>query len=148
MKVKVAQLCPTLCDPMGYTVHEILLARILEWVAVPFSRGSSQPRDRTQVSLIAGGFFTSWARRETKILSNYKKKISNFIVGKLSRYHHLQMIKSNISNETYWQPMAPLMTQFPYRQCFLSFSTHANHLGSVKHEDFDWGRMGPEIMNF
>ena len=42
---------------MDYTVPEILQARILEWVAFPFSRGSSQPRDQTQVSLIAGGFF-------------------------------------------------------------------------------------------
>ena len=44
MKVKVAQLAPTICDPMDYTVHGILQARILEWVAVPFSRGSYQPR--------------------------------------------------------------------------------------------------------
>ena len=47
MKVKVIQSCLTLCDPMGYTVHGILQARILEWVAVPFSRGSSQSRDKT-----------------------------------------------------------------------------------------------------
>ena len=47
-----------------YTVHGILQARIPEWVAIPFSRGSSQPRDQTQVSLIAGGFFSSWAPRE------------------------------------------------------------------------------------
>ena len=59
MKAKVAQLGPTLCDPMDYTVHGILQARILEWVAFPFSRGSSQPSDRTQVSHIAGRFFTS-----------------------------------------------------------------------------------------
>jgi len=59
MKVKVAHSCPTFCDSMDYTVHGILQARILEWVAFPFSRRSSQPRDRTQVSLIAGGFFTS-----------------------------------------------------------------------------------------
>ena len=45
MKVKVAQSCSTLCDPMDYTVHGILHIRILEWVAFPFSRGSSQPRD-------------------------------------------------------------------------------------------------------
>ena len=45
VKVKVTQLCPTLCDSMDYTVHGILQARILEWVALPFSRGSSQPRD-------------------------------------------------------------------------------------------------------
>ena len=62
MEVKVAQFCLTLCDPMDY----ILQARILEWVAFPFSRGSSQPRDRAQVSHIAGGFFTSWATREAQ----------------------------------------------------------------------------------
>ena len=50
VKVKVAQSCPTLCNPMDYTVHGILQARILEWVAFLFSRGSSQPRDWTQVS--------------------------------------------------------------------------------------------------
>ena len=63
-KVKVAQSCLTLCDPMDHVVHGILQARILEWVADPFSRGSSQPRDWTQVSCIAGGFFTSWTTRE------------------------------------------------------------------------------------
>ena len=60
----VTQLCPTLCDPMDYTVHGILQARILKWVVFPFSRGSSQPRNRTQGSCIAGGFFTNWAIRE------------------------------------------------------------------------------------
>ena len=64
--VKVAQSCSILCDPMDYTVHGILQARILEWVAFPFSRGCSQPRDRTQAFHIAGGFFTSWATREDK----------------------------------------------------------------------------------
>ena len=59
MNVKVAQSCPTLCNPMDYTLHGILQARILEWVAFPFSRGSSQPRDRTQASCIADVFFTS-----------------------------------------------------------------------------------------
>ena len=59
VKVKVTQLFPTLCDPIDYTVHEILQARILEWAAVPFSREFSQHRDRTQVSRIAGGFFTN-----------------------------------------------------------------------------------------
>ena len=59
VKVQISQSCPTLCDPVGYTVHGILQARILEWVAFPFSRGSSQPRDQIQVSHITGGFFTS-----------------------------------------------------------------------------------------
>ena len=59
---EVAQLCPTLCDPVDYSppgssVHGILQARILEWVAISFSRGSSQLRDRTQVSRIAGRRF-------------------------------------------------------------------------------------------
>ena len=58
-KVKVAQSYPVPCDPMDYTVHGIFQARILEWVAFPFSRGSSQPRDGTQVSHIVGRFFAS-----------------------------------------------------------------------------------------
>ena len=59
VKMKVSQPCPTLCDLMDYTVHGILQARILEWVPFPFSRGSSQPRDGTQVSHIAGRYFTN-----------------------------------------------------------------------------------------
>ena len=65
-EVKVTQLCPTFCDPTDYRVHGTVQARILEWVAGPFSRGSSQPRNQTQVSFIAGGFFTSWATREAQ----------------------------------------------------------------------------------
>ena len=54
------------CDPMDYIVHGIPQARIRERVAFPFSRGSSQPRYRTQVSRIVGRFFTSWAPREAQ----------------------------------------------------------------------------------
>ena len=66
---KVAQSCPTLCDRMdcslpGFSVHGIFQTKVLEWVAISFSRGSSRPRDRTRVSCIAGGFFTNWAIRE------------------------------------------------------------------------------------
>ena len=60
--MKVAQSRPTLCNPTDCTVHGILQARILEWVAYSFSRGSSRPRNQTGVSCIAGGFFTNWAR--------------------------------------------------------------------------------------
>ena len=56
-----------LSDSLQPIVHGILQARILEWVAFPFSRGSSQPRDQTQISHIAGRFFTSWATRETHV---------------------------------------------------------------------------------
>ena len=58
-KVKVAQSCPTFCDPMDCAVPGILQAGILEWAAFPFPRGSSQPRDGTRVSRTAGRFFTS-----------------------------------------------------------------------------------------
>ena len=63
--------CSVVCDPMdcsmpGTSVHGILQARILEWVVMPFSRRSSQPRDRTQVSHVAGRFFTIWANGEAQ----------------------------------------------------------------------------------
>ena len=68
--VSVAQSCPTLCHPVdcsppGSSVHGILHPRILEWVVIPFCRGFSHPRDRTQVSSIAGRFFILWATKET-----------------------------------------------------------------------------------
>ena len=84
MKVKseseVAQSCPTPSDPTdsslpGSSVHGILQARVLEWVAIPFSKGSSQPSNQTQVSCIAGGFFT-FCSREALIL--YNKNLLNF----------------------------------------------------------------------
>ena len=56
-EVKVSELCPVLCNAMDYTVHGILQARILECIAFPFSRGSSQPGDEIQVSCIIGRFF-------------------------------------------------------------------------------------------
>ena len=55
---------PMDCSPPSSSVHGILQARIMEWVAISFSRGSSWPRSRTQVSCIAGRFFTNWAMRE------------------------------------------------------------------------------------
>ena len=69
----VAQLWLTLCDPMGCippgsTIHGISQARILEWVAISFSRRYSWPRDQTQVSCIAGGFCTIWASKESLVV--------------------------------------------------------------------------------
>ena len=77
---EVAQSCPTLCNPMdcgppGSSVHGIFQARVLEWVAISFSKGSSQPRDRTQVSCTADKCFTIWATRED--------------FGDLWRFHHI-----------------------------------------------------------
>ena len=76
--------CVWLCDPMDYTVHEIFQAKILEWVAFPFSRGSSKTGGQIQVSHTAGRFFTSWATREAHQGSN-----PGFLIPKLiaPRYH-------------------------------------------------------------
>ena len=62
------------CYWPGSSVHEILQARILEWVAILFSRGCSWPRDRTWISEIAGNFFTIWAAREAHLYNRLKKK--------------------------------------------------------------------------
>ena len=66
VNMKVTQSRPTLCNSMDYTIHGILQARTVKWIAVPFSRGSSSPRNQTQDSHTAGGFFTSWATREAQ----------------------------------------------------------------------------------
>ena len=87
MKVSVTQLCPTICNPMdwsllGCSVHGILQARTLEWVDIPFSQGSPWPRDWTRVSCMAGIFFTVWATGKNicKYLNIYKysKQFANF----------------------------------------------------------------------
>ena len=73
-KVLVAQSCPTLCDPMhcsppGSSVHGFSQARILEWVAISFSRGSSWPSDRTWVPCTTGRFFTDWVTRRAQMIT-------------------------------------------------------------------------------
>ena len=78
---EVAQLCLTLCDPVdcsppGSSIHGILHARILEWVAISFSRGSSWPRDQTQVSHIAGRCFNLWATRARGLMDSIKYRIA------------------------------------------------------------------------
>ena len=80
---EVAQLCPTLCDTVDLpvsSVHGILQARILEWVAIPFSKGSSWPRDRTQVSCTAGRHFNLWATREALWLNISFIKFVSFLI--------------------------------------------------------------------
>ena len=84
---EVAQSCPALCDPMdcsppGSSIHGIFQARVLEWVAISFSRGSSWPRDRTWVSSTAGRRFTIWASREALYLG-IKNLANNSFVSSL-----------------------------------------------------------------
>ena len=75
---EATQSCPTLCDPKdcpGSSVHEILQAMVLEWFAISFSRGSSQPRDQTQASRIVGRHFTIWARKVGCSKNSPKRKV-------------------------------------------------------------------------
>ena len=95
---EVAQSCPTLCDPMdcslsGSFVHGILQARIQEWVAISFSRGSSQPRDRIRVSCIAGGGFTIWDTREAPFMY---VDATNIIYKQLKSCRYSFQIKASI----------------------------------------------------
>ena len=81
---EVVQSCPTLCDPMdcsppGSSIHGILQARIVEWITISFSRGSSRPRDQTRVSCIAG--FNLWATRE----AHREGKVDPNVVIKMKR---------------------------------------------------------------
>ena len=137
-KMKVAQSCPTLCNPMdcslpGSSVHGILQARILEWVAIPFSRGSSQPRNWTRVSGIAGGFFTSWATREglpelvdqeTHVLSwayglEWDIHIHTFTDGKLQGpFSAIGVIPECIWSSVWHWPVSSLMSPPGSKKCW------------------------------
>ena len=105
VKVLVAQLCPTLWDPMdcsppGSSVLGILQARILEWVAIPFFRGSSRPRDQARVFCIVGGFFTIWATLEALVCVNIFFNVNKYIAEKWMHFTHSPpKISSNRSNE-------------------------------------------------
>ena len=119
VSVLVTQSCLTVCSPMDYnppgsSVHGILQVRILEWVAFPFSRGPSLPRDGTRVSRIAGIFFTIWATREAQApLLNAKGRYQNFsprghrvppcanLTRHLQRYFHSCSLKAIISDQSY-----------------------------------------------
>ena len=97
-KSEVAQLCLTLCNPMdcsipGSSVHGIFQARVLEWVAISFSRESSQPRDRTWVAHIAGRHFTIWATRDAEIeavIKNLRTKAQGKMASQESSSKHLE----------------------------------------------------------
>ena len=96
-KVYVSQSCQTPYDPMDYSlpgssVHGILQARILERVAISFSRGSSWPRDQTQVSCIADRFFTVWANREALV---YKTCLMDSKLHKHNIWSQMSLRKHN-----------------------------------------------------
>ena len=103
--MKVAQSCPTLCDPMDYTVHEILQARILEWVAFPFSKWSSRPISWTKVSCIAGGLFTNWAIREGEdyIVPWTARRSNQSVLKEINPEYSLEELRLNLKFQ-YWLP--------------------------------------------
>ena len=85
------QLCdPTDCSLPGSSFHGIFQARILEWVAIPFSRGSSRPRDQTQGSCIAGRFFTFRATREALCFLILRYKESNSEIAAQGRKEEIE----------------------------------------------------------
>ena len=114
--VLVTQSCPTLCDctdyrPPGSSIHGILQARILEWVAIPFSRGSSRPRDQTQASYTASRFFTIWATGKIWNIGITQRLGSCVFYGSCQSASCLYLDKEEIS-----------VTVTTARNCFLLFS--------------------------
>ena len=106
-EMKAAQSCATLCNSMdcslpGSSVHGILQARILEWVAIPFSRESSKPRDQTQVSCTAGSFFTSWATREAQYMKGIRPSWVYFRNARFISHEGLSIICWHIKRGKRW----------------------------------------------
>ena len=104
MKVLVALSCATLCNPMDYSppgssVHGTLHARILEWVAISFSKGSSKPRDRTQVSCTAGRLFTIWATGGSALYIYACKYVSVHMFLSMHKHFHLYLL---LYSYTFW----------------------------------------------
>ena len=97
------------------TVHGILQARILEWVAIPFSRRSSQPRDQTWVSCTAGGFFTDWATLSQSLMIDYVFNNSFVLDQRLPHYFSLIPIAIKLQK-------AEILLHFTFYKTVLLFS--------------------------
>ena len=130
---EVAQLCPTLCDPVdcslpGSSVHWIFQAIVLEWIAISFSRGSYQHRDRTQVSCIAGRFFTVWATREALSKFQFSSVQLSSVVSDCLGLHESQdawppcpspthRVHTNSCASSQWCHPAILYSVVPFSSC-------------------------------
>ena len=121
---EVTQSCLAFCDPRDHTVHGILQARILGWAVFPFSWESSQPRDWTRVSCIAGAFFTNWAIREAlRVAKTFLKKKKNKVLGP-SLLYIKSYYKSMVSN-TVWYRYMCMLSHFTHVQFFVTPCTVA-----------------------
>ena len=150
VKVKVTQSCPTLCDLVDYTVHGILQARILEWITFPFSRGSSQPRDWTQVSHFAGGFFTSWAISSVQSHPALCNPMACGTPGFPVHHQLLEFTQSNVHGVSdALQPSHPLLSPSPpafnlsqHQSLFLWISSSQQVVSvlesQLQHQSFQW----------
>ena len=130
-----------LCNPFYYPVHGILQARILEWAAFPFPGGSSQPRDGTQVSHNAGGFFTIWATRKAQglgeVLWNW---IFVYLVGARMRRDTMVIVADLVGvrggvEGMYWMHEGGLIKCWRIFSC-LNFSILQMHITNSTHAFF------------
>ena len=129
-QVLVTQSCLTLCDPMdcnppGSSAHGILQGRTLEWVALPSSGGSSQLRDQTWVSCIAGGFFTVWTTREAQ--ENRKEGGKSAV--ERDNLSYLSGLWSRVTTKQKPYVDSENTQLISLGQCLLSFDGPSNHLG-------------------
>ena len=122
------QLCHCMdCSPPDSSVHEILQARILEWVAIPSSRGSSQPRVQTCVSCIAGRFFTHWA--------TWEAQIENILVNKAS-HNKFQKTKSwRMHGEPSSQLSWKSVEKMTWKPLHLEINTFVNNIDQSRKHD-------------
>ena len=123
---------------MDYTIHGILQARILEWVAFPFSRGSSQCRDWTKVSHIAGGLFTSWATSEVLVhikICTFRMYFFTFLsVTNIVNFIYISVKFSWVTQScpTLWDPINHSMPGLPVHHQLLEFTqTHVHQVGDA-----------------
>ena len=131
---------PMDCSPPGSSVHGIYQAGILEWVIISFSRGSSWPRDRTQVSHIADRFFSVWASREALLwryfsiftgLCNYQHDLN------LKHFHH-QRRKPDVPVHSSFPPLSPNNHGFTFSEIF-AYSGYFISNGLIQYVVFcDW----------
>ena len=151
--VKFVQLYLTLCDPMDYIVHGILQARILEWVALPFSRGSSQFRNWTRVFCIAGGLFINWAIREAipihrKVLNSltwgiwFSLIINNLLMFRLAALCHKTSVQPGSSSHLLRAVLSGLLEMLPPRLEVLKNSHRIKHNSQLLGCEYFFKTMG------
>ena len=134
-------------SPPGSSVHGILQARILEWVAIFFSTGSSQPRTQTRVSCIADIFFTDWATREaafSKVVVcesfNFSKSSPTITLSVFNFHFPNDMLSKCPCASTYllWSSICPILSLIFYIGCLISYNQIWEFLMYCGYNFFIW----------